>query len=236
MTTFPTVRSARPQYPPPIPSGFIDPGGRTPVEHAFRTQQAVAKAYTDWRAAHSPDIAPEVLRDNAGVYGLSDAALQLPTVLDAVKDDAQAATRKAADLVKNNRVGSDTASQIAAQRFWARAQQTLDSIKDVPKVAAAAQDLVANADDEQVPVLSEELPSYLANRGVPAGWLTGALADKIPGLADATADARIKAKQHAILAQNHAALSRAMAKDVAAPNLVDPAIATAQPYSDGNDE
>ena len=50
---FPTVQSARPVYPPPVPVGPVpDPGGATPVEHAFRTQQAVSAAYTRWRAAH----------------------------------------------------------------------------------------------------------------------------------------------------------------------------------------
>jgi hypothetical protein len=54
-----------------------------------------------------------------------------------------------ADLLKDTRVGDDVASQIAAQRFWRRTQTTLDAIRDPAKVAAAAQDLVANADDRR---------------------------------------------------------------------------------------
>ena len=153
--TLPTVRPARPAYPPPVPTGFIDPGGRTPVERAHRTQQAVAKAYSDWRAAHSSDISPEALRDNAGAFQVSDAAVALPDALAAVKDDADAATLKVNDLIKNQLVGGDVASQLAAQRYWDRSRRTPDSITNGAKAVSAAQDLIASASDSQVPVLAD---------------------------------------------------------------------------------
>jgi hypothetical protein len=115
--TFPTVRPARPAYPPPIPSGFIDPGGHTPVEHALRTQQAVADQYARWRAAHSKDIDPQVLKDNASAFSVSDAALALPEAMRGVLDDSDAATKKVNDIIKSQKVGDDVASQIAAQQF-----------------------------------------------------------------------------------------------------------------------
>jgi hypothetical protein len=141
-------------------------------------------------------------------------------------------TSKANDLVSGTRVGDDVASQIAAQRWWSRAQRTLDSIKDPAKVAAAARGLVANADDKAVPVIAEELSDYLATRNIPTGWLPDALADRVPGLADAQADATLKARQYAVLAQNHAALKNAIEKDLAAPPLLDPAQVDARPYGD----
>jgi hypothetical protein len=228
--TFPTVRPARPAYPPPVPTGFIDPGGRTPAERAHRTQQAVAKAYSDWRAAHSRDIDPETLRDNAGAFQVSDAALTLPGVLDAVKANAAAAKGKADDLIKGNRVSQD--GRAAADAFWHRKERLLDSIKDPSKLVAAAQDVVANADDDQIPTLSEELPDYLASRKVPAGWLPSALSSRIPGLADAQADSILQARQLAVLQRNHDTLTNAMAKDVAAPPLLDPSQVDATPYTD----
>jgi hypothetical protein len=73
--TFPTVRPSRPAYPPPVPSGFTDPGGTTPVEHALRVQQRVHQQYSDWRAAHSRDIAPRcVARQRRGVPGVRRGA------------------------------------------------------------------------------------------------------------------------------------------------------------------
>jgi hypothetical protein len=227
------TRPHHPVYPPPVPSGFADPGGKTPVEHAHRTQQAVAKAYTDWRAAHSKDIAPGVLRDNAGAFAVSDPALALDDVLGPVKTDAEEATAKVNQLIRNHRVGADVANQIAAQRYWDRSRRTLDSITNGAKAVAAAQDLVANADDEQVPVLAEELSDYLGQRGLPAGWLPAALAARVPGLADAQADAILKARQRAVLLANDQKLRRAIAADTDAPPLIDPAQVNSEPYSDG---
>jgi hypothetical protein len=232
MTIMPGTKSSRVAYPPTVPAGFVDPGGATPADRAYRTQKAVAKAYSDWRAAHSPDISPDVLQRNAGAFAVSDAALALPGVLDAVKDDAKDATRKSLDLVRNNRVDGDTASQVGAQRFWTRAQRQLESIREPSKVLSAVQDLIDNATDAEIPVLSEELPLYLSTRNVPATALMGALAARIPGLQEAQSDERVKARQHAILQQNHHHLVNAINKDVAAPPLLSPLGVDATPYTD----
>lgn len=232
--TFPTVRPARLAYPPPIPTAFIDPGGTTPVEHALRTQQVVAQQYADWRAAHSPDISPDVLRNNAGAFIVSDAALALPEAMRGVLDDADAAKAKVDSLVKGQKVDtSDVAAQLAADRYWRRAERTLDAIKDPAKVATAAQDLIANADDAQIPVVSEELGPYLQSRNIPTSWLSGALSGRIPGLADAQQAATLAARQAAVLAQNHHDLTRAMEKDTAPPPLLDPYKVSAEAYNGG---
>ena len=96
----------------------------------------------------------------------------------------------------------------------------------------AARALIANASDSEIPVLSEDLESYLKSRNVPADWMDDALADKIPGLSEAQADAIVKARQYAILAQNHEHLTNAMEKDVAAPPLLGLDSVTAEPYTD----
>jgi len=228
--TFPGTKPSRISYPPPVPTGFVDPGGKTPVEKALRTQQAVAELYSRWRAAHPSGIDPDVLKNNAGAFSVSDAALALQPALDAVKAYSDAASKKVSDLIDGQKVGDDVASQIAAQRFWDRSRRTLDSIKDGSKAVAAAQNLVANASGDQIPVLVEELSDYLAQRNLPAGWLPDALSQKIPGLSDAQADATLKARQHAVLAQNHHALTNAIEKDLAAPPLLDPSQVSAEPY------
>ena len=229
--SFPTVKPARPVYPPPVPTGPLpDPGGATPVEHAYRTQKAVADAYTRWRQAHSPDIAPDVAKANAGAFAVSDAALQLPDVLKTVQQNAKDANAKADELFRSSRVSDDNVDQIKAQRFWARTQRTLDAIKDPAKLVAAAQDVVANADAENVPTICEELSVYLASKGVPAGWIPAALAEKVPGLADAQTAAILANRQRDVLAQNDAFLRRAMSRDVDSPPLQDPSLVNSEPY------
>ena len=232
--TLPGTRPARRVHVPPPPSGQLpDPGGQDSVQRAHRRQQQVADLYTWWRASFPQGIDPDELKDAAGQFAYSDAALQLPEALSAVESDADAATRKVNDLVKGTRVADDVASQLAAQRYWTRAQRNLDAVKDPAKVVAVAQNLIANADEAQIPVLAEELSEYLGSRSVPAGWLPDALAAKIPGLSDATADAILKSRQYAVLQHNHHALTDAMEKDVAAPQLLDPSEMTSQPYTGG---
>ena len=203
--SFPTVKPARPVYPPPVPTGPLpDPGGATPVEHAYRTQKAVADAYTRWRQAHSPDIAPDVAKANAGAFAVSDAALQLPDVLETVSRMPKTPTPRRTNC--SGAAASPTTTWIRLKRNafghvhsgrWTRS-------KNPAKLVAAAQDVVANADAENVPTICEELSAYLASKGVPAGWIPAALAEKVPGLADAQTAAILANRQRDVLAQNDA--------------------------------
>jgi len=237
--TFPTVRPARRAYPPPIPSGFIDPGGKTPVERALRVQQAVVQQYSDWRAAHSPNIAPDVLKDNAGAFQVSDAALALQPALDAAKADADAAHQKVEDAIAGLTVPDG--QHDAARRIWDRDRYQLDAAKDIAAKVAVAQDLIAQAKDLELRTLQEELPAYFKTQKLPGGkpvpmdWLIPALAARIPGQDDTKSDAILKQRQVGVLAQNHAMLNNAMEKDLPAPPIYSPysAAITSEPYTNG---
>jgi hypothetical protein len=100
-------------------------------------------------------------------------------------------------------------------------------------LAAAAQNLLADAEDSQIPALAEELPSYLRSRNVPSGWLTTALSSRIPGLSDAQAAETLSARQAAVLAANHQNLTRAIEKDTSPPPLLDPYAVNADAYTGG---
>jgi hypothetical protein len=233
--TFPTVRSARPAYPPPVPGFNADVGGRDSVEHTFRTQHAVHQQNTDWRAAHSPDIDPQILKDNAGAYQISDAALALAPALDAMKADADAAQAKADALVWGQKVDpTDVAAQLVAQAFWNRKKPVLDSSSPA-KAADAARQMISNADPAEIPVLARELPDYFLSRNVPTDWLTSALASRVPGADEAQRQATLLAKHHAVLAQNDSNLRNAFAKDLNPPQLLDPysPLVTADTYTNG---
>jgi hypothetical protein len=58
------------------------------------------------------------------------------------------------------------------------------------------------------------------------------LSSRIPGLSDAQADSILKARQAAVLAQNHQNLTRAMQNDTSAPPLLDPYAVTAEAYGE----
>lgn len=134
--------------------------------------------------------------------------------------------------MKGTRVGNDVGGRLAAQQYWSRKERLLNSIKDGPKLVAAVQSLIADADDSEIPVFSEQLGDYLASRGAPTGWLNNALARRIAGGASALADAIVKARQRDILQANHQKLLHAFQADISLPPLLDPSLVTAEPYGD----
>jgi len=228
---YPGTAPARPQHGLPVPSGVPQVGGGDAVTHLHRLQRAVADGYAAYRRSVPNGVAADELRDNKGVYGYSDAALALQPALDAVRADADASTQKVHHLLKGVRVDADQASQRAAQRYWARAQRALDAAKGPGQAVATTQRLIADADPSEINVLADELGSWLADHNLPSGWLPDALAQKVPGLADAAADAALKQKQLALLSQNHAMLQRSIANDVDTQPLLDPSQVTSQTYT-----
>lgn len=102
-------------------------------------------------------------------------------------------------------------------------------------MVAAVQDLIKSAPDAQIATLAEQLPDYLISRGIPSDWLNDALAQRVPGLDGAQAEARLKAKQFAVLSANHDNLTRAMQRHTAPPPLLDPynPSITSEPYRNG---
>jgi hypothetical protein len=227
--TFPTVRPSRVQFPPPVPtSGVTDPGGKTPAEQTHRLQTEVAKQYQVWRDAHSPDIDPDILKANAGAFAQAPAMAQLGPALKAVEQDADQAGRKVADTVSNTRVAPE--QEARANRVWQNAVRVLDGKSSQSQIVSAARDLIANAGDD-LPVFVESLGPYLESRNVPTGWLPAAYAEAIPGLSDAVDDAAVKTKQLAMVRSNYQRLTNAVAKDLAAPQLLDPSTVTAAPYT-----
>jgi hypothetical protein len=237
-SAFPGTTPARRAYPPPLPP--LDPnavGGQNATDRAARLQQVARQQYIDWRTSFSPNVSGQDRRDSADMFSVSDAAASLKPALDEVAAERDAAQAAVDAAVKGQRVdATDVAAQLAAERFWRRTERTLDSIKDVPKLANAARDLVADASDSELPVINEELGPYLASRNVPTDWLNDALAQRVPGLDDLRSEAALKAKRYAMLAQNHAGLTKAFAAGTPPPPaLLDPFSPTinAEPYRNG---
>jgi hypothetical protein len=227
--TFPTVRSARPSFPPPVPTAPLpDPGGRSPSEAAYRTQASVVNAYHAWRAAHSPNIDPDVLKGNAGAFSTSGPAQQLSPALAPMEQAVDDANHKVTDLIKAQTVAPEDVP--AANWYWQSAVRNFDATNGPAQIASAAQALIANADAAQQRALADQLPSYLASRNVPTGWLPGALAAGVDGLSDAVADAKVATKQLGVLRQNYSQITAAMAKDLAVQGIMDPASVTADDY------
>jgi hypothetical protein len=76
----------------------------------------------------------------------------------------------------------NTDEELRRGRAVARAERILGAKTGTGGVAAAAQQLIANADPSEIGVLAQELPSMLASRGVPADWLPGEVTKRVPAL------------------------------------------------------
>jgi hypothetical protein len=230
--TLPGTRPARRVHVPPPPSGQLpDPGGRDSVERAFRRQQQVSGEYGTFRASIPAGVDPDELRDSAGIFAYSDAALTLQPALDAVSADVDTVNQMLAAASKGAGVPDDQTGQ--ASRIWARAKDRLDKAKTQSQKVTVARQLIAGAEGLTLAVYQDELPFYAETEGMPGDWLPGALAARTPGGAELVSSATRLAKAHAILQHNHASLQRSMAKNVAPPTLLDPStLATDTPYSD----
>lgn len=231
--TMPGTKPARQTFPPPVPTaGVPDPGDGEPAVRAHTVQTAVAQQYQAWRDAHPADIDPDVLKANAGAFSDAPAMQQLLPTLRAVEADADQAGKGVTEVVNGTRVTPD--NEARANRVWQNAVRVLDAKSNPAQVADAARKLVANAGDD-LPVIVESLGPYLESRSVPTDWLADAYADAIPGLSDAHAEAARKTKQLAIVRSNHQRLTSAVAKDLAAPQLLDPTKVDGSAYRNPTD-
>lgn len=225
------VKPSRPSFPPPVPTAEVPEADAAlpPAQRAHALQTAAAQQYSQWRAAHSPDIEPDVLKANAGAFAAAPVITkQLPAALSAVAADADQAQQRVRDTLNSATVKPE--DEARASRVWARAVRLLDSKSSPPEVSSAARQLVEEAGPADVAVLREELPSYLESRQAPSDWLDTALAQKIPGAADAVAESNLKAKQLAAVRSNHDRIVHAVKADVDPPYLVDPSTVSAEDY------
>ena len=113
------------------------------------------------------------------------------------------------------------------------AERQFEPIRDPSKLVAAARDLVANADNSDLRTLAAELPSYLASRNAPVDWITDAVAQRVPGVAEKQAEAVKKRRQVSILAHNAQNLMRSFKADTNPPELLSPIQVDGRPYNDG---
>ncbi|WP_445168251.1 hypothetical protein ACTXG7_02330 [Mycolicibacterium sp. Dal123E01] len=130
--------------------------------------------------------------------------------LNAVTDAADAADANV-DAVRSQLadVGDDAAAQTAALRYWTRMSFLFNSIKDPAHLHDKIDDVVTNAMPDQLAVLLEELPTFLAARRAPSdlaskgtsntAWFDDLAAKRVPAIADATAAASSASKARDIV-------------------------------------
>ncbi|MEZ0052110.1 cytoskeletal protein RodZ [Mycobacterium sp. MAA66] len=207
----------------------------TPVEQAWQAAQHADKLHKQHIAAVNElaergALSPEGVVASLRSFADTPAARQVRATKDAVDDAADAARDARDSIIAGLHTTSDTASQLHAQRTWARTKATLDADNGAGVVAGARQ-LIKNARPEDVPVLAEELPSYLQQRAVPADWLPDAFGEVVPEFPAAAEAAAIATKQQSVVAHNTGKLLHQFTTGARSEvECVDPTQINAKPY------
>lgn len=174
-----TIASARPA-PPAAPAPKI-----TTVSTAFETMKSVRSAHQKYLAelaASKSKFSPDGYR--AKVLGFKDspeaqAVDQHEAAVIARRDKAAADYEQT--LANLSRPG-DSAEELRNSRAWDRHKRTIDNAKSPVAAARAA---VSQAKPEELGVLLDELPAHLAATGHPTDWINQAVAQVVPGVANA---------------------------------------------------
>ena len=156
-----------------------------------------------------PTYSPDGLAKQCAVFKGTDAMGAATAAVKAVNDLADAAAQNVADVRKSlSTSDGDVSTAMAAQAYWNRKVRLLDSIADGPQLLSAAQGLVADASPPEIAVLATELPDYLTSRHqADTSWLDTAIANQVPDLAQAIADASVAAKAAAVTNWNYQQLA-----------------------------
>lgn len=228
--TLPGTKPARPQHLQPISTAVPSPRGHNPIETLDNLQHDVVDGmYHPYRRNIPAHVDPDELRDNAGAWAFSNAALALKPALDAAIAHRDAATQAVVDATRVGEVPEEQTGQGAA--IWNRAKDRIDKANGVPKKVAAMQDLIRGARGLALQVYQNEFPFYAKTEGLPTDWLTAAFAAERPEVADKVQTATLLHRQVAVGQHNHQKIMRAMEADTDVPTLLDPFAVDAAPYT-----
>jgi hypothetical protein len=207
----PAAGWATPPAPPPAPDA-------TPFALA---QDTIAKtnaqfaAHRDGVAAQPGMLSEEGQRAALAAFDASavDAAEQLAIQREA--DAVAEVDRMRAALV----TPGDAAAEQRNTRYRDRLVREIESAKSPLR---AAQDAVAHANLDQLGVIMEELPSLMAQKGLPTeGWLDRVVAAKVPEYGVAQQKAHNAAQARTVISYNACAVRNGIAAGHPAHALVD---------------
>jgi hypothetical protein len=149
----------------------------------------LARDYFNGIHADGHQYSEAVQRERVKAFQSSQAFQGIPAQVQAM-DDEVARLQARCDAEKRAQAAPfDAAGQEVVTRFWHADKDTLDRQDGVGKLNATAHQLADNAHTpEQKAALREQLPTYLANRGVPASAIEAVTAKIAPELTEAEAE------------------------------------------------
>lgn len=131
-------------------------------------------------AAGDTKYTSENIRDHVAQFAHTPAAQAVERSVDAVRVTAEAAQLAADRALERLQPKGDTATELRNSRYWNRVEAQLDSIADGGKRLPVVDELIKNANPNELGVLIEELPAYLRAKGSDASFVDELVAQAVP--------------------------------------------------------
>jgi hypothetical protein len=193
-----------PQYVPPANAPAVNFSG-DPFEVADAKTRYAARKFDEYveQVNAIPNLDERTKAQALESYAASPAARDATASVEAARAHGDhLAARPDAERAKLV-TDSDAGAQMEAKRQWDREKALLDAQSNVGQIHATATNLIRNATPQQLNVLAEELPAWLAAKGRPTTWVNDAIAQAAPQLGEAL-QARADAQRKVIkLQHNH---------------------------------
>ncbi len=189
------------------------------VEQAHATIENAKTAYEKFlNGIPREHFSSEGLKEQISKFADTDAAKAVDKAVEQVRERADKAAAQVDKVRKQLSPNGDTAAELRATRYWNRTKAVLDSAKE--GAFGAAQNLIANADREQLGTLLQELPSYLQARGHTSDWIDTAVGQVVPEYAQAAKQLKTANQAVIVTRSNAESLRKTFSNEGHRPVLV----------------
>lgn len=221
---------------PPPDDMRLEPGARShepkfdgthyeQAEALFAHVQKELKKHIEKTAANAHLYSQEGLRKQLAAFQHTDAAKGIDKALarvEAVHEQAKADMER---VYRELTPPGDAVAESRAARYWHRSERLLDASKDKQGIA---RQLIEKSSNEELAVLLEGLPVYLASVGAQGSWLDEEVAKRSPAYGMAkrrehrASQAVVQVKSSALLLQSALREGRAMHVPIRFNRSIDP--------------
>lgn len=197
----------------------------------------LAKTVREAQVAHNESVEqrredlrldPEMAMSQRLAFSESESAQSL-SVAGRLVDGWLDSKRRAAQAIRDDLIQpGSTEVELRRDRAWRAAQHAIDVAQDDPSgksTISVARQIIANANDESLGVMVDQVPSYLESLGLPTEFIESEIAARVPALAAANSDLANAERDSAVCRHDISSVQRGIDSGIPVPVnvLVDPA-------------
>jgi hypothetical protein len=207
------------------------------VAQAFKLISTVRDAQRAYNAEihASEHLNEEGKRAALAAFASSQEAQVIPVAERAVTEWIEQKQERVQKLRTDLVQPGDAAQEARNDRAWARAKHAIDRAQEDPSGAStvtAARQAIANARNDELGVLINEVPPYLESLGLPTSFLDAEVRNRVPELADAQMDLANAQRDATVVKYDLNAVKKGIETGTPPTYLVDPAKVENRPAGD----